>query len=342
MDENAPGMALGVEADARGRRQYRRQVVIVYLHKIIESLAYINRTLAADPRVKDITPGEMERHAQETTKALSMCVSYHFEDIETIQKMTNKAQEFFTGDYGEDIRLPHKHCWFDFEISNIPGVALAGVAAHEIDETALYLETYTRDIGFDIWKPSGINVYIGTGDVLENVLDQDRKKNLNGVEDIRLEKISENLWISGGYYKNSHGYEDFDQNFQEDKQELFSLLRCFNAALLLLSCKNITTETVPAPAKLNKKRVKSGKPPVRDHHVLRLVLPKKQGQKSGQQESSGGWTQKPSFCSGHFKIYTADAPLFGRLTGRYWWEPHVRGGVPAEKKQYIIIPRREK
>lgn len=313
----------------------------VYLHKVIESVWSINRILSADPQVNDITPGEMERHTQETTKALSLCVSYHFEDIETIQRMTNKAGDFFTGEYGEDIRMPHKHCWFDFETNTLPGVALAGVAAHEIDETAIYIETYTKNIGQDIWQPSGINVYIGTGDVLENVLNRDREKNLTGIEDVRIEKISKNLWISGGCYKNSYGYESFDKNFQEDRQELFKILRCFNAALLLLSCKNITTKNVPAPAKLNKKRIKSGKPPVRDHHILRLVLPKKQGQKSGQQENpGGGWTQKPSFCSGHFKIYTADAPLFGRLTGRYWWEPHVRGGAPAEKKNYIITPRR--
>ena len=30
-------------------------------------------------------------------------------------------------------------------------------------------------------------------------------------------------------------------------------------------------------------------------------------------------------CRGHFKTFTADAPLLGRATGTYFWAPHIRG-----------------
>ncbi len=30
-------------------------------------------------------------------------------------------------------------------------------------------------------------------------------------------------------------------------------------------------------------------------------------------------------CRGHFKTYTSEAPLFGRVTGTYWWADQVRG-----------------
>lgn len=28
---------------------------------------------------------------------------------------------------------------------------------------------------------------------------------------------------------------------------------------------------------------------------------------------------------GHIKVYTAEAPLFGKFVGRVWCEPHLRG-----------------
>ena len=30
-------------------------------------------------------------------------------------------------------------------------------------------------------------------------------------------------------------------------------------------------------------------------------------------------------CRGHFKTYTDDSPLFGRITGTFWTQPHMRG-----------------
>jgi hypothetical protein len=32
-------------------------------------------------------------------------------------------------------------------------------------------------------------------------------------------------------------------------------------------------------------------------------------------------------CRGHFKTYTADAPLFGTVTGTYWWADQVHGSA---------------
>ena len=92
----------------------------------------------------------------------------------------------------------------------------------------------------------------------------------------------------------------------------------------LLNCKNIQTEKIQAPAKLNKKRVKSGKQPIFDYHVLNLVLPS--NKKRGYQEQTTPLSHnRVHLCRGHFKEYTKEHPLFGRHTGLYWWEPSVRG-----------------
>lgn len=93
--------------------------------------------------------------------------------------------------------------------------------------------------------------------------------------------------------------------------------------LVLLTCKNIVTEKIIAPIKLNKKRRLSGKQELFDYHVLNVVIPSK---RKGYQEKGVPLSHnRVHLCRGHFKEYTTEHPLFGRLTGLYWWQPHVRG-----------------
>jgi hypothetical protein len=92
----------------------------------------------------------------------------------------------------------------------------------------------------------------------------------------------------------------------------------------LLNCKNIQTEKIQPPAKLNKKRIRSGKQSIFDYHILNLVLPS--NKKRGYQEQQVPLSHnRVHLCRGHFKEYTKEHPLFGRHTGLYWWEPSVRG-----------------
>jgi len=92
--------------------------------------------------------------------------------------------------------------------------------------------------------------------------------------------------------------------------------------LKLLSCKNITTVDNPAPEKLNKKRVKNGKQPLFTYKTLVI---KPTSKKQTAQEVQGLWENRVHLCRGHFKTYTEKNPLFGSHTGRYWWQPSVRG-----------------
>lgn len=104
---------------------------------------------------------------------------------------------------------------------------------------------------------------------------------------------------------------------------LHSICDVMYATLLLLNCKNITTEKIPAPEALNKKRRKAGKQELFDYHVLNVVVPSK---KRDYREASTPLSHnRVHLCRGHFKEYTAEHPLFGRYTGLYWWQPHVRG-----------------
>lgn len=307
----------------------------MYLHQVIETALMTRDTLL---KKEGHIPGRKEEYDEFFSgilRNLSSCAPYHFEDIETIKNMTNRAGEFFTGEYGKDIRLPFRNCWFDFLCTTLPGFSAAGILAAEIEDTSIFVEMWLRTTS-GIWAPSPCTAFIGFGQQLDASIRENQLKNFQGKEKIEIIELSPNVILSRGADINS---KTFDASRSRDRAEAIYSLRCFNACLLLLSCKNIKTETVSAPTKLNKKRRKKGKPEIRDHNILRMVLPGKT-KAGGAGRGGGASTRKPAFCHGHFKVYTPDAPLFGRLVGRYWWEPHIRGGEDASKKQRIVIPRK--
>lgn len=120
-----------------------------------------------------------------------------------------------------------------------------------------------------------------------------------------------------------------DEKFPFDQVERQSSTNYLNLqmlqdTLLLLNCKNITTETCKPDEALNKSRRKKGKQELLTYKTLKLLLPGNK-EKHLLADEPTGEHNRIHFCRGHFKEYTADAPLFGRITGLWWWQPHVRG-----------------
>ncbi len=96
-------------------------------------------------------------------------------------------------------------------------------------------------------------------------------------------------------------------------------------AIGFMNCKNVTTERHERPQKPGKKSRRK-RPEKLDYHTIVLPSP------SGGGKSAGGGTttgQKSSsrvhMVRGHFATYTAEAPLFGKLTGTWWWGWQIRG-----------------
>jgi hypothetical protein len=114
-------------------------------------------------------------------------------------------------------------------------------------------------------------------------------------------------------------------------------------ALLTISfmhCKNIELKPVVPPQKLSlRHRKEKGRELVR-YHVLeiapirRLLDKYRRGEKSDLRNAL-------HICRGHFKTFTADAPLLGRSIGTYWWAPQVRGAKDAGivLKDYRVTTR---
>jgi hypothetical protein len=112
------------------------------------------------------------------------------------------------------------------------------------------------------------------------------------------------------------------------------------ATLLTMSfmhCKNVDLVDHEPPEKLSKNhRRRTGRPLV-SYKTLDIDPMRKVLSRDGHAETDG-LASALHICRGHFKTFTPDAPLFGKLTGSYWWADHVRGDVAqgAVEKQYRL------
>lgn len=92
-------------------------------------------------------------------------------------------------------------------------------------------------------------------------------------------------------------------------------------ALILLNCRNaVRRETVPAPDKLNRKRVQKGKPPIREFVTVKVHLSGSGSRAMAKHGMSFTKAREGGLVVGHFKV---------RKTGIFWWGFHVRGGGPV-------------
>ena len=114
---------------------------------------------------------------------------------------------------------------------------------------------------------------------------------------------------------------------EQSETFMLRLIYVVHATLYTLNARNIYLEAVERPAKLNKKRKKNGKIPLYRYHVLKVApgLVRKNGQHENTHPVPG--SMPVHLCRGHFKTYTAEAPMFGIRGnyGRFWVQAHVRG-----------------
>lgn len=89
-----------------------------------------------------------------------------------------------------------------------------------------------------------------------------------------------------------------------------------------INCKNIGLELEPERHTTKAKRRKYGDP-VRYYHIK---LPLAPGRRSdGRRNVDDGGAVPIHIVRGHFKTYTDENPLFGKVTGTWWWGHHARG-----------------
>lgn len=115
---------------------------------------------------------------------------------------------------------------------------------------------------------------------------------------------------------------------------LGSMLCSIWAFYLLITAKNVELKTITPSPQLQVARQRRGKLPLFTYHELVVRIPQRAHSTPGTQS---GQTLPLHWVRGHFKTYDHAGPLFGRLTGRYWWQPHIAGTEKRwVEKDYLI------
>ena len=121
------------------------------------------------------------------------------------------------------------------------------------------------------------------------------------------------------YIRSKVGACEFISTIAKEDLPDFSSLRLF---LDLISCKNVYVRDVKPSEKKSRALRRRNEYPLYSYKILCFTQPNRTSPSANGQALT---RQRLHLCRGHFKEYTEDAPLFGRCTGRYWWQPQVRG-----------------
>ena len=259
---------------------------------------------------------------------------FHLGDIwnilQTFEYKKHSRETVFLGENSENVNPPYNVCWVDFFNREHHGWGgKQGILVEKIAENLIKIIFFHHDRATQAWIPSPVVSVYSVGCHIK-----DNKNFLNFcVSQLnKLPNEKEFIGINLYEYVYHETYKDIDENSRKELSlSNFAGSVCLNLFLMLLNCKNITTEEIIQTGKIKKNKKDKIPKPVISYHILKLELGK---------NTNGGNCEKghnPSdtrlhLCRGHFKTFTKDNPLFGHITGRYWWQPQVRG-----KKEKGII-----
>ncbi len=267
----------------------------MYAHQVIEdmkaTIIRLNQLEVGWPEERR-KYGDYDHAIEIFLEAMANSQKFHFDDVDSLIEIGKSADncKLFMESESIPLEMPYKNMWIDFSVKN--GHNKWGILIYRYDaaefcknpQFELFCFEYAREVNRWIMAPT-------------------------------IKTIQNGFIISE--YKANH----YKENIENDL--IVACASLGHKSIMLLNCKNITTEKIFAPEALNKKRRKSGKQELFDYHVLNVVVPSK---KRGYRESTDPlFHNRVHLCRGHFKEYTSEHPLFGRYTGLYWWQPHVRG-----------------
>ncbi len=296
----------------------------MYGHHIIEDL---NNLLSSHKNIDPMYKDSISHSVSEIKNSQHFYLGEYKEFIEPLKNYNKEKDPIFLGCCGQNIRLPYKQCLFLFEnksdVSNdLTEVPKRGVYVRELlpDFVSVLIINYMKQVGKWVLSPQQYVISIG-----KTFNDSQMKPML--LEILRRKGIAEGD-IYGRLNNNIQAVPtilntnpEFSEGIAlDDQRDLFVL----NSALLLLNCKNIELDEIIPPEKLNKKRKKFGKQEIFTYKTLKLSLPILSS-KTKTKTSEIVNKSRVHLCRGHFKFYKENAPLLGKYTGMYWFQPHIRG-----------------
>lgn len=117
---------------------------------------------------------------------------------------------------------------------------------------------------------------------------------------------------------------------------------CAYPVLLALSfchAKNVSISPEPIPARLQAARARRHHLPIERFYTLDIEPMRAVIAAATREGQPASLSAALHLVRGHFKTYTAEAPLFGARTGIYWWGLHARGDSRrgAIRKDYNVL-----
>ena len=238
--------------------------------------------------------------------------------------MVGKMRPFF--EFSHYLRLPYSSTWFDWDYSyqgltleegNV-AVTKRGALATTFgdEETLIGLSLYGFSPAVRLWTMVPVIYLISIGKTFSgNQNACTAIKNQTGMDysDYESHVICWPLLFPCTS-------EQIQQHIREDQNDFLML----HFGLLLLHCKDVITEKVSPPEKLNKKRLRRGKGPLFSYHILKLPVPDTIQRKAVESESSQHHLPL-HFCRAHPAYYGPERPLFGKWIGLFWRRAHIRG-----------------
>jgi hypothetical protein len=265
----------------------------MYAHQVMEDCKKIAKITKDD---------DCRKFCQVMPEFIRKAQKFHSLDLSTYRDIAKNllGTPAFTGE-AADIRLPYPVTWIDYTATG--GVIKDGktlcpkraglLISRGEYRFVLFLFAYSSEDSIWLFFPYKIQIDLSN-------------------------KPGQNTWVvpilGGAHWSREDTVARFLSDYQDD-------VGAINITLLLLSCKNITTGKIHPDDKLQKARKKRGKLPLFSYHTL-VIKPTGKRQESTPKHL---WDNRIHLCRGHFKTYTEDNPLFGRIVGRFWWQPSARG-----------------
>jgi hypothetical protein len=144
-----------------------------------------------------------------------------------------------------------------------------------------------------------------------------------------------NVYWGGGLVRMSA--EPPEEVNQEWGDQIAQLIFPALMTISFMHCKNVELNAIKPPEKLSRRHQRVHGRQLVSYSELK-INPIRQILEAQRLGAGGSLRKALHLCRGHFKTFSADAPLLGRATGTFWWAPQVRGahGAGIALKDYRV------
>jgi hypothetical protein len=274
---------------------------------------------------------------------IKLCECFHLGKINDFEKIAIHKSfinvRLFSDVLATNITLPYDRTWVDYIHTTKTGVinkyGMLCISSPIGNKTAMVVNFFNKleNVGqHPSWILYPINYAISIGrpilstSVGQEIMRQERK--LDGKSNIEEDQFN-NMYAMNQYdITNKSQIHEAAAAIKNDESTVQPPLIALNSFLKIISCKNVTSEVVKPfkKMKIGKKVKKIRRRNMMDYKILKIVLPKKKNIKNREINLSNPSSAcRLHMCRSHFRTYTEEAPLFGKITGTFLIPEHIRG-----------------